>query len=60
MMTDTVFSILWMIGLILGLALGIAWLFLPWLLMGKMDRMIELLEKIASSGQKPEVVIRQT
>ncbi|MFB3918920.1 hypothetical protein [Candidatus Velamenicoccus archaeovorus] len=47
MMTETMFSFFWMIFLVLGVALGIAWLFLPWFLMSKMDRMIELLEKMA-------------
>lgn len=46
-MTETMFSFFWMVFLVLGVALGIAWLFLPWFLMSKMDRMIELLEKIA-------------
>ncbi len=46
-MTETMFSFFWMIFLVLGVALGIAWLFLPWFLMSKMDRMIELLEKMA-------------
>jgi len=35
------------IAWIVGLALAITWLFLPWMLMGKMDRMIELLETLA-------------
>jgi len=47
MMTETMFSFFWMVFLVLGVALGIAWLFLPWFLMSKIDRMIELLEKIA-------------
>jgi hypothetical protein len=47
MMTDTMASFFWMAFLVLGVALGIAWLFLPWFLISKMDRMIELLEKIA-------------
>ena len=36
---------------VIGLALGITWLFLPWMLMGKMDRMIELLETLVKKGK---------
>lgn len=46
-MIETLFSIFLTIFLVLGVALGIAWLFLPWFVMAKMDRMIELLEKMA-------------
>lgn len=56
MMTETLISVLWIVVLVLGFALAIAWLFLPWFLLGKMDRVIELLEKIAA--EKPEVVVK--
>lgn len=32
---------------IIGLALAITWLFLPWVLAGKLNRIIELLEVLA-------------
>ncbi|MDD5019638.1 MAG: hypothetical protein PHH75_04795 [Candidatus Omnitrophica bacterium] len=51
MMTETMYGFLGTVFVILGAALGIAWLFLPWFLMSKMDRMIELLEKIAEKAK---------
>ena len=32
---------------ILGMILCVMWIFLPWILISKMDRMIELLERLA-------------
>lgn len=36
---------------IIAVILGVMWMFLPWLLMAKMDRMIELLEELVK-GKK--------
>ena len=43
----TLGAVLIMVVGVIAVLLGIMWMFLPWLLMAKMDRMIELLEALA-------------
>jgi hypothetical protein len=45
--TGGLMDIILLVISILGLILCVMWIFLPWILVSKMDRMIELLEGIA-------------
>ncbi|MDP8266814.1 MAG: hypothetical protein P9M07_07730 [Candidatus Aceula meridiana] len=46
------FEILIMIAWIVGIVLGIMWLFLPWIVISKIDEVIEELRKFNKNAQK--------
>ncbi len=47
------FDIIMMIAWIVGIVLGVMWLFLPWIMISKIDEVIEELRKLNGSRQSP-------
>ena len=46
------FEIIIMVAWILGIVLGVMWLFLPWIIISKIDEVIEELRKLNARGIK--------